>query len=124
MVLAGRGGSIHRGGAGSGSWTSTITSLGTPTQNYEHRLFNFDGTDKIIITTGTSNPQILNTSFSTSVVNASGTANFKFVEIFKNHIFLQEILVINNKLVLWVQQKLMILLATMVAAQLKLIQRL
>ena len=87
VVLAGRGGSIHRGSSGSGSWTSTITGLGTPTQNYEHRLFNFDGTDKIVITTGTSNPQILNSSFSTSVVNASGTANFKFVEIFKNHIF-------------------------------------
>ena len=87
VVLAGRGGSIHRASAGSGSWTSTITSLGTPTQNYEHRLFNFDGTDKIVITTATSNPQILNSSFSTSVVNASGTANFKFVEIFKNHIF-------------------------------------
>ncbi len=87
VVLAGRGGSIHRASSGSGSWTSTITSLGTPTQNYEHRLFNFDGTDKIVITTGTSNPQILNTSFSTSVVNATGTSNFKFVEIFKNHIF-------------------------------------
>jgi len=87
VVLAGRGGSIHRASAGSGSWTSTITSLGTPTQNYEHRLFNFDGTDKIIITTGTSNPQILNTSFSTSVVNATGTSNYKFVEIFKNHLF-------------------------------------
>ena len=87
VVLAGRGGSIHRASAGSGSWTSTITSLGTPTQNYEHRLFNFDGTDKIIIATGTSSPQILNSSFSTSVVSASGTANFKFVEIFKNHIF-------------------------------------
>ena len=48
VVLAGRGGSIHRGSSGSGSWTSTITSLGTPTQNYEHRLFNFDGTDKIV----------------------------------------------------------------------------
>ena len=87
VVLAGRGGSIHRASLGDGSWTSTITSLGTPTQNYEHRLFNFDGTDKIIIATGTSSPQILNSSFSTSVVSASGTANFKFVEIFKNHIF-------------------------------------
>ena len=87
VVLAARGGSIVRGSSGSGSWTSTITGLGTPTQNYEHRLFNFDGTDKIIIATGTSNPQILNTSFSTSVVNATGTSNFKFVEVFKNHIF-------------------------------------
>ena len=87
VVLAARGGSIVRGSSGSGSWTSTITGLGTPTQNYEHRLFNFDGTDNIIITTGTSNPQILNASFSTTVVNATGTSNFKFVEVFKNHIF-------------------------------------
>jgi hypothetical protein len=87
VVLAARGGSIHRAATGTGSWTSTITSLGTPTQNYDSKTFNFDGTDKIIITTGTSSPQILNSSFSTAVVDATGTANFKFVEIFKNHIF-------------------------------------
>ena len=87
VVLAGRGGSIHRGSSGSGSWTSTITSLGTPTRDYEFKKFNFDGTDNIIITTGTSNPQILNSSFSASVVDATGTASFKFVEVFKNHIF-------------------------------------
>ena len=87
VVLAGRGGSIHRASSGSGSWTSTITSLGTPTQNYESRLFNFDGTDKIVITTGTSNPQVLNSSFSTTAVSATGTASFKFVEVFHNHIF-------------------------------------
>ena len=87
VVLAARGGTIVRGSSGSGSWTSTITSLGTPTRNYEFRKFNFDGTDKIIITTGTSNPQILDASFSTTNVNATGTSNFKFVEIFKNHLF-------------------------------------
>ena len=87
VVLGARGGSIHRGSSGSGSWTSTITGLGTPTQNYTFRKFNFDGTDNIIITTGTSNPQILNSSFSASVVDATGTASFKFVEVFKNHIF-------------------------------------
>ena len=86
VILGARGGSIHRGTT-SGSWTSTITGLGTPTRNYEFRKFNFDGTDKIIICTGTSNPQILNSSFSTSVVNATGTSNYKFVEVFKNHIF-------------------------------------
>ena len=32
VVLAGRGGSIHRGSSGSGSWTSTITSLNTYTE--------------------------------------------------------------------------------------------
>jgi len=87
VVLAARGGSIHRGSTGSGSWTSTITGLGTPTGNYTFRKFNFDGTDRIIICTGTSSPQLLTSAFSASVVNASGTANFKFVEIFKNHIF-------------------------------------
>jgi len=86
VILGARGGSIHRGTT-SGSWTSTITGLGTPIRNYEFRKFNFDGTDKIIICTGTSNPQILNSSFSTSVVNATGTSNYKFVEVFKNHIF-------------------------------------
>ena len=42
VVLAGRGGSIHYASSGSGSWTSLITGLGTPTQNYEFRKFNFD----------------------------------------------------------------------------------
>jgi len=87
VVLAARGGSIHRGSTGSGSWTSTITGLGTPTGNYTFRKFNFDGTDRIVICTGTSSPQLLTSAFSASVVNATGTANFKFVEIFKNHIF-------------------------------------
>ena len=38
VVLAGRGGSIHRAGS-TGSWTSLITGLGTPTVNYEFRKF-------------------------------------------------------------------------------------
>ena len=87
VVLAGRGGSIYRAGSGSGSWTSLITGLGTPTQNYEFRKFNFDGTDKIIICSGTSTPRIIDTSYSVTNVNATDSANFKFVEIFKNHIF-------------------------------------
>ena len=87
VVLAARGGSIHRGSTGSGSWTSTITGLGTPTVNYEFRKFNFDGTDRIVIATGTSSPQLLTSAFSASVINATGTANFKHVEIFKNHLF-------------------------------------
>ena len=87
VVLAARGGSIQRVATGSGSWTSTITGLGTPTGNYTFRKFNFDGTDRIVICTGTSSPQLLTSAFSASVINATGTANFKFVEIFKNHIF-------------------------------------
>ena len=87
VVLAGRGGSIHYASSGSGSWTSLITGLGTPTQNYEFRLFNFDGTDKIIICSGTSTPRIVDTSYTVTNVNATGSANFKYVEVFKNHIF-------------------------------------
>ncbi len=88
LVLGARGGSIHRAASGSGSWTSTITSLGTPSSNYTFRKFNFDGTDKIVIATGTSYPQILNTSYSTTVVNASGSStSFSMVETFKSHIF-------------------------------------
>ena len=87
VVLAGRGGSIHRASSGSGSWTSLITGLGTPTVNYEFRKFNFDGTDKIVICSGTSTPRIVDSSYSITNVNATGSANFKFVEVFKNHIF-------------------------------------
>ena len=120
VVLAGRGGSIHRASSGSGSWTSTITSLGTPTQNYEHRLFNFDGTDKIIITTGTSNPQILNSSFSTSVLMQQEQLTFKFVEVFKNHIFFSGDASNKQQLVLWgLNRKLMILQLIMVVELIK-----
>ncbi len=87
VILAGRGGSIHRASSGSGSWTSLVTGLGTPTHNYEFRKFNFDGTDKIVICSATSTPRIVDTSYSVTNVNATGSANFKFVEIFKNHIF-------------------------------------
>jgi len=86
VVLAGRGGSIHRAGT-TGSWTSLITGLGTPTVNYEFRKFNFDGTDKIVICSATSTPRVVNTSYTVTNVNATGSANFQFVEIFKNHIF-------------------------------------
>ena len=86
-VLAARGGSIHYASSGSGSWTSLITGLSTPTVNYEFKRFNFDGTDKIIICSGTSTPRIVDTSYTVTNVNATGSANFKYVEIFKNHIF-------------------------------------
>jgi len=87
VVLAGRGGSIHYASSGSGSWTSLITGLGTPTQNYEFRKFNFDGTDNIVICSGTSTPRIVDSSYTVTNVNATGSANFKYVEVFKNHIF-------------------------------------
>jgi hypothetical protein len=87
VVLAGRGGSIHYASSGSGSWTSLITGLGTPTRNYEFRQFNFSGTDNLIICSGTSTPRIVDTSYTVTNVNATGSGNFKHVEIFKNHIF-------------------------------------
>jgi len=87
VVLGARGGSIHYASSGSGSWTSLITGLGTPTQNYEFRKFNFSGTDNIVICSGTSTPRIVNTSYTVTNVNATGSANFKNVEVFKNHIF-------------------------------------
>ena len=87
VVLGARGGSIHYASSGAGSWTSVITGLGTPTRNYEFRKFNFSGTNNIVICSGTSTPRIVDSSYSVTNVNASGSANFKFVEIFKNHIF-------------------------------------
>ena len=87
-LLVARGGSIHQGASGSGSWTSVLTGLGTPTANYTFSKFNFDGTDKIVIATGTSFPKIIDTSYNVTNVNASGSANtFSIVEVFKNHIF-------------------------------------
>ena len=87
-LLVARGGSIHQGTSGSGSWTSVLTGLGTPTANYTFSKFNFDGTDKIVIATGTSFPKIIDTSYNITNVNASGSANtFSIVEVFKNHIF-------------------------------------
>ena len=87
VILAGRGGSIHYASSGSGSWTSLVTGLGTPVNNYEFRKFNFNGTDKIAICCGTSTPRIIDTSYTVTNVNATGSDNFRFVEVFKNHIF-------------------------------------
>ena len=49
LVLAARGGSIHRASSGSGSWTSVKTGLGTPSSNYTFQKFNFTGTDNIAV---------------------------------------------------------------------------
>ena len=87
-LLVARGGTIYQGTSGSGSWTSVQASLGTPTANYTFQKFNFDGTDKIVVATGTSFPKIIDTSYSVTNVNATGSADtFSIVEVFKNHIF-------------------------------------
>ena len=90
QIIAARGGDIHRGTT-SGSWTSLTTGLGTSTRAYDFEKFNFDGTDKIIIATGHSPAQIINTSYAVDVVNATGggtaPTNPKFVKAFQNHMF-------------------------------------
>jgi hypothetical protein len=90
QIIVARGGDIHRGTT-SGSFTSLTTGLGTSTRPYDFEKFNFDGTDKIIIATGHSPAQIINSSFAVDVVNATGggsaPTNPKFVKAFQNHMF-------------------------------------
>ena len=89
VVLAARGGTVYRAGT-SGSWTSTATSKGT-TYRYDFERFNYNGTEKIIIATGTTNAFTLDTSYTEDVINATGGGTAptapKFVSSFKNHMF-------------------------------------
>jgi len=64
QIIVARGGDIHRGTT-SGSWTSLTTGLGTATKAYDFEKFNFDGTDKVIIATGHSPAQIINSFLNT-----------------------------------------------------------
>ena len=90
QIIVARGGDIHRGTT-SGSWTSLTTGLGTSTRAYDFEKFNFNGTDKLVIATGHSAAQIINSSFAVDVVNATGggtaPSNPKFVKAFQNHMF-------------------------------------
>ena len=90
QIIVARGGDIHRGTT-SGSWTSLTTGLGTSSRAYDFEKFNFNGTDKLIIATGHSAAQIINSSFAVDVVNATGggtaPSNPKFVKAFQNHMF-------------------------------------
>ena len=90
QIIVARGGDIHRGTT-SGSWTSLTTGLGTSTRRYDFEKYNFDGTDKIIIATGHSPAQSINSSFAVDVINATGggtaPTNPKFVKAFQNHMF-------------------------------------
>ena len=89
VVLAARGGTVYRAGT-SGSWTSTATSKGT-TYRYDFERFNYNGTEKIIIATGTTAAFTLDTSYTEDVINATGGGTAptapKFVASFKNHMF-------------------------------------
>lgn len=89
LVVAGRGGTVYTGTT-SGSWTSRATGKGT-SYTYDFDRYNYNGTDKIIVATGSSNAFTLDTSYSEDVINATegGTAptNPKFVKSFANHMF-------------------------------------
>ena len=88
-VLAARGGTISSAGT-SGSWTSRVTGKGT-TYRYDFERFNYNGTEKIIIATGTTNAFTLDTSYTEDVINATGGGTAptapQFVASFKNHMF-------------------------------------
>ena len=87
VVLAARGGTVYRAGT-SGSWTSTATSKGT-SYRYDFERFNYNGTEKIIIATGSTAAFTLDTSYTEDVINATGGGTAptapKFVSSFKNH---------------------------------------
>ena len=89
VVLAARGGTVSRAGT-SGSWTSTATSKGS-TYRYDFERFNYNGTEKIIIATGSTAAFTLDTSYTEDVINATGggtaPTNPKYVASFKNHMF-------------------------------------
>ena len=89
IVLAARGGTISRAGT-SGSWTSIATGKST-TYRYDFERYNYNGTEKIMIATGTTNAFSIDTSYNVDVINATGggtaPTNPKFVASFKNHMF-------------------------------------
>ena len=89
IIIAGRGGTVYSGTT-SGSWTSRATSKGS-TYTYDFDKFNYDGTNKIIIATGSTNAFTLNTSYTEDIINATGGGTAptapKYVKSFANHMF-------------------------------------
>ena len=89
VVLAARGGTVSSATTSS-SWTSRATSKGS-TYRYDFERFNYNGTEKIMIATGTTNAFTLDTSYTEDVINATGGGTAptapKFVASFKNHMF-------------------------------------
>ena len=68
------------------SWTERDTGR-TNAGKYTFERFNFDGNEKIIVTDGTNNPTVFNTSFSATDVTESSVEGAKFVTAFKSHMF-------------------------------------
>ena len=89
VIIVGRGGTVYSGTT-SGSWTSRGTSKGS-TYTYDFDKFNYDGTNKIIIATGSTNAFTLNTSYTEDIINATGGGTAptapKYVKSFANHMF-------------------------------------
>lgn len=88
QVYAARGGSIRRAGS-SGSWSSVTTGLITPTVNYNFRIINFDGTEKLIICTTVDQYALsINTSNTITTFNGTNAPQYpKYVEVFRDHVF-------------------------------------
>jgi hypothetical protein len=68
------------------SWTQRDTGR-TNASKYAFERFNFDGNDKIIVTDGTNDPTVFNTSFSATDVTESSVEGAKFVTAFREHMF-------------------------------------
>ncbi len=68
------------------SWTERDTGR-TNAGKYSFERFNFDGNEKIIVTDGTNDPTVFNTSFSATDVTESSVEGAKFVTAFKSHMF-------------------------------------
>ena len=89
VVLAARGGTVSSATTSS-SWTSRATSKGS-TYRYDFERFNYNGTEKIMIATGSTAAFTLDTSYTEDVINATGGGTAptapKYVASFKNHMF-------------------------------------
>jgi len=91
IVFAARGGTVWSAGT-TGSWTSRATSKGT-TYRYDFERYNYNGTEKLMIATGTTNAFSIaaDGSYTEDVINATGGGTAptapKFVASFKNHMF-------------------------------------
>ena len=68
------------------SWTVRDTGR-TSASKYTFERFNFDGNEKIIVTDGTNDPTVFNTSFTATDVTESTVEGSKYLAAFKGHMF-------------------------------------
>jgi len=68
------------------SWTERDTGR-TSASKYTFERFNFDGNEKIIVTDGTNDPTVFNTSLAATDVTESSVEGSKFITAFKSHMF-------------------------------------